>query len=200
MARGGPGFVRIGAVLTGFALVAACTPDTVPPATPTPAPPSTVSATLSAPPTESDIERQRRLDFEAAEAIYRSNVQEQQRQAQLGIAKSTPVLRQTSEGEYLDFALQGLRDIKESGWHTAGSLKIVGIARGGWQPERLQLTSCEDGSGIQFLDKSGDDVTPANLTRTFIQDLTLVPNGSSWKLSDIRSVQVKSFDGAPCAP
>ena len=199
MALGVPGFVRFGAAIAGCALVAACTPEAGPTTTRTPAPQPTASARPSATQTETEIERQRRLDFEAAERAYRNNVAEQQRLANLGVAKSTPILRRTSEGEYLKFVLQGLQDVENSGWRTSGSLKIVGVARGGWQAKRLHLISCEDGSAVRFLDKSGKDVTPPDLKRTFIQDLTAVREGSAWKLSDIRSRPVESFSGAPCA-
>ena len=73
MALGVPGFVRIGAVIAGCALVAACTPEPGPTTTPTPAPPTTASPTPSATPTETEIERQQRLDFEAAEKAYRGD-------------------------------------------------------------------------------------------------------------------------------
>ncbi len=76
MALGVPGFVRIGAAVAGCALVAACTPQPGPTVTPTPAPPVTASATPSASPTETEIERQQRLDFEAAEKAYRASIAE----------------------------------------------------------------------------------------------------------------------------
>ena len=72
MALGVPGFVRVGAAVAGCALVAACTPQPGPTGTPTPAPPVTASARPSASPTETEIERQQRLDYEAAEKAYRA--------------------------------------------------------------------------------------------------------------------------------
>jgi hypothetical protein len=139
-----------------------------------------------------------RLDFEAAEKAYRANVSEQDRQAQLGIAVATPVLRQTSTAEYLKFSLLGLRDMEKSGLHAVGKVKIVGIARGGWKDERLTLIACEDGSGIKLIDQSGKDVTP-KATRTFLQRYTVVRVGKLWKLSDLESKRVESFEGAACA-
>ena len=73
MALGVPGFVRIGATIAGCALVAACTPD------PRRRPrrrqrrPATPSPTPSATPTETEIERQQRLDFEAAETCLQGD-------------------------------------------------------------------------------------------------------------------------------
>ena len=89
------GAVTLGAVATGCALLAACTPAPQPPAaTPTP-------SVTSASPTESAIERQMRLDYEAAEKAYRANIAEQDRQSQLGIAEATPALTSTASGLYL---------------------------------------------------------------------------------------------------
>ena len=197
MGLGVRGFMRIGAAIAGCALVAACTPDQPPTVTPTPTPTATPSPTPSATPTETDIERRMRLDFEAAEKTYRANVLEQDRQAKLGIAVSTPVLRQTSTGEYLKFSLSGLRDIEKSGWRAVGKVKIVGIARGGWKAKRLKLIACEDGSGIKLIDKSNRDVTP-KVSRMFIQNYTVVKIGSLWKLAELQSKRVRSFEGVSC--
>lgn len=197
MARGVPGFVRIGAALAGCALVAACTPDPAPPATPTPAPPSTTSATPSATPTETDIERQQRLDFEAAENAYRASISEQDRLARLGTATATPELKRTSADEYLKFALAGLEEFEDAGWRSQGDSTIVGVSRRGWQGRRIGLTACEDGSSIKIRDKSGRDVTP-DVGRKFVQDLTVSRFGDLWKVSDIKSKPVNDFKGAPC--
>ena len=70
MALGGRGFVSVGAVVACCALAAACTSE--PPPVITPAPTSAATT-----PTESQIERQMRLDYEAAEAAYRANRAEQ---------------------------------------------------------------------------------------------------------------------------
>src|SRR3712207_1172454 len=113
MALGVQRFVRIGAAIAGCALVAACTPDPGPTSMPSPVPSATVSATPSATPTETEIERQQRLDFQAAEKAYRDSIAEQQRLAELGVAKLTPALRQSAEGKYLRFALQNLQDVEE---------------------------------------------------------------------------------------
>ena len=198
MGLGVRGFMRIGAAIAGCALVAACTPNQPPAVTPTPTPAATPSPTPSATPTETDIERRMRLDFEAAERAYRTSRSEQDRLARLGSAAATPTLRRTSTGEYLEFALSSLQRIKNSGWRTVGGVKIVGIARGGWQSNRLHLTSCEDGSSIRFIDESNKDVTPDNPVRTFIQEFTIIKVDGDWKVSELRSKRVESFDGAPC--
>ena len=111
MALGVPGFVRVGAAIAGCALVAACTPEPGPTVTPTAVPP-TASATPSASPTETEIERQQRLDFEAAEAAYRASIAEQDRLAQTAASPSQRWnFERTSTGEYLKFALLGLERV-----------------------------------------------------------------------------------------
>ena len=72
MALGGRGFVSVGAVVACCALAAACTSE--PPPVITPAPTSAATT-----PPESQIERQMRLDYEAAETAYRANIAEQDR-------------------------------------------------------------------------------------------------------------------------
>ena len=59
--------MSVGAVVTCCALATACSPDQAPANTPTP----TLVATT---PAESQIERQMRLDYEAAEEAYRANM------------------------------------------------------------------------------------------------------------------------------
>jgi hypothetical protein len=180
-------------------MVAACTPEPPPVVTPTPSPPTSSSPAASPTPTESAIERRMRLDYEAAERAYRANMAEQDRQSQLGIAKRTKILEITSTGAYLEVALLALEDIKDSGWRAQGTSNIVGVAQGGWQERRLHLIACEDGSAIRFIDKSGRDVTPKNLRRKYVQRLTVINTAKRWKLSDLESKSVKSFQGTPCA-
>ena len=66
------GLVTVGAAVACCALTAACTSE--------PAPGATSSPTSQAvTPSESQIERQMRLDYEAAEKAYRANMAEQDR-------------------------------------------------------------------------------------------------------------------------
>ena len=81
------GFVSVGAVVASCALAAACT--SVPASTSTPS--LTPAAT---PPTESQIERQMRLDYEAAEAAYRANRAEQARLYRAGGTTAESWLRE----------------------------------------------------------------------------------------------------------
>jgi hypothetical protein len=151
----------------------------------------------AATPTESQIERQMRLDYEAAEAAYRSAVAEHDRQAQLGIA-SAAELKQAATGVYLDFSLRSLRRSRDAGWRASGKTKILHVVASGWQERTIRLIACEDSSGVRFTDERGNDVTP-RVRRTYVQDLTASKVGTDWKVADISSNVVKSFVGQPCA-
>ncbi len=90
------GLVSVGAAVACCALTAACTSEPAPGATPSPTPVSTT-------PTESQIERQMRLDYEAAEKAYRaSTCGAGSALGELGeCAKATPALKATATGAYL---------------------------------------------------------------------------------------------------
>ena len=185
--------MSVGAVVTCCALATACTPE--PTSTSTPAP--TLAATT---PTESQIERQMRLDYEAAEKAYRASTLEQDRMYRAGGAiKASPALKATATGSYLKITLQSLREVHKSGWHAKGKTEIVGIVRdGGWRQGRVGLTSCEDNSAVRFFDRTGEDVTP-NVERRYVQKLTVVRVTERWKVSTADSTRVHSFEGQPCA-
>ena len=125
------GFVRIGAAMAGCVLVAACTPEPAPTVTPTPTPASVT-------PTETDIERQQRLDYEAAEKAYRGATwRSSDRQAQQGIAKKTDALvsEAVATDEYLavcrSTVLESIREARLGA--QMAQRTIVGYrARVGW--------------------------------------------------------------------
>jgi hypothetical protein len=186
------GFVTVGAAVACCALTAACTSG--------PAPSNASSASPAATtPTESQIEREMRLDYEAAEKAYRHNMTEQDRQSRLGVAVKTEDLKSTASGNYLLFVLQVLRDIRDSGWRARGSTTIRGIARDGWQKDQVRLSACEDNSSVTFVDKKGRDVTPKNVVRIYVQDLTVNRLGGRWKVTDVQSRPVDNFEDASCA-
>jgi hypothetical protein len=185
------GFVSVGAAVACCALAAACTPEPAPISTASPTPAVTT-------PTESQIERQMRLDYEAAEKAYRDNMAEQDRQSQLGIAVKTNELTSTATGSYLRFVLEVLGDIRDSGWRAKGATNIRGVASGGWRKDEVQLTACEDNTAVKFLDEKGRDVTP-NTVRTYVQNLTVNRVKGHWKVSEVVSRPVKSYEGVSCA-
>jgi hypothetical protein len=188
----GRGFVSVGAVAACCALASACSPDQAPASTPSP---TLVTTT----PAESQIERQMRLDYEAAEEAYRASTAEQDRLYQAGGAtKASAALKSTTTGAYLRITLKSLREVHESGWHSKGSTKIISVARsGGWREGRVGLTSCEDNNAIRFFDRKGDDVTPG-VERRYLQELTVVKVTERWKVSTANSTRVSSFEGQPC--
>jgi hypothetical protein len=185
--------MSVGAAVACCALAAACTSEPAPSSTPSPSPATTT-------PTESQIERQIRLDYEAAETAYRASTSEQDRLYRAGgTTKATPALQATTTGSYLRITLQSLRDVHKSGWHAKGSTEIVGVSRdGGWKPARVGVTSCEDNSSLRFFDRTGADITP-KVERRYVQRLTVVKITGRWKVSTANSTRVSSFEGQPCA-
>ena len=177
MALRGRGFVSVGAVVACCALAAACSPDQSPASTPSP---TLVTTT----PAESQIERQMRLDYEAAEEAYRANMAEQDRLYKAGGAvEATPLLDATATGSYLRISLKSLQDVREAGWRATAGTNIVGVVRdGGWKSGQVGLTSCEDNEIVRFVNKSGKDVTPDGLAR-YVQALTVVRESGRWKVS-----------------
>jgi hypothetical protein len=190
---GGRAFVSVSAVVACCALAAACSPEQPPASTPAPNPTATT-------PIESQIERQMRLDYEAAEKAYRANMAEQDRLYKAGgVVKATHVLEATSTGIYLRVTLQSLRDLHKSGWRATADTKIVGVVRnGGWKDGRVGLTSCEDNEVVRFVDQSGKDVTPDGLA-LYVQALTVIRRSGRWKVSMATTKKVNTFEGQPCA-
>jgi hypothetical protein len=185
--------VSVGAVVACCALAAGCTQEPVQTGSPSATPAATT-------PTESQIERQMRLDYEAAEEAYRTNMAEQDRLYKAGGAlKATPVLKATATGSYLRISLESLRDVHDAGWKATAGTKILGVVRdGGWKGDRVGLTSCEDNEIVRFMDKSGKDVTPDG-PALYVQALTIVKASGSWKVSAAMTTKVKTFEDQPCA-
>jgi hypothetical protein len=183
--------MSVGAAVACCALAAACTSE--------PASSSTPSLSPAATPTESQIERQIRLDYEAAEEAYRVNMAEQDQLYQAGgSGKTTPELKATATGSYLRITLDSLREVRRLGWHAIGATKIVGVVRDqGWTRGRVGLTSCENNETVRFVDESGRDVTPKGRA-LYVQALTVVKESGRWKVSTALTTKVKTFEGQPC--
>ena len=184
--------MSVGAAVACCALAAACTSEPVPSSAPSPIRAATT-------PTETQIERQMRLDYQAAEKAYRANIVEQDRLARAGgVRRATPGLKSTAESEYLSATIASLAYIKRKGWHGTGSTTILGVEHIGWQEKRVRIMSCEDGSGLRLFDESGKDVTPKGDSQ-FVQSLSVVQRDDRWKVSTFDSKSVKVFEGEPCA-
>jgi hypothetical protein len=191
VALSGRGFVSVGAVIACCAL-AACTHEPTP--TSPPSPPRAATT-----PAESKIERQMRLDYEAAEEAYRANRAEQARLYQAGgTTEATSAMKATATASYLRITLEALRRIKNAGWHATGTTEIVGVvANGGWKDNEVGLTSCEDSSVVRLFDRSGKEVTPST-NRRYVQVLKVVERGGRWKVSKAVTTKVNSFQGQLC--
>ncbi len=98
--------MSVGAVVACCALAVACSPNQAPASTPSLTPVATT-------PAESQIERQMRLDYEAAEEAYRANIAEQDRLYQAGgAAKATSAdSKRPRQASYLGITLRSLRRI-----------------------------------------------------------------------------------------
>ena len=141
------GFVMFGTTMAVGALLGACTPEP-PPTGPTPASTPTPSATM---PTESPVEREQRLDFEAAEKAYRANVAEQDRLYRKGGAsKATSALKATATGEYLRFTVEDLRAIKRARKRVIGEAQPVTVDRTAWKVDSVILTVLASGAVSQL--------------------------------------------------
>jgi hypothetical protein len=188
-----------GVVLVAGLLAAGCTPEPGP--TPSATPPPSVSSPSPRPtPTENAQERQQRLDFEAAEKAYLTADAEVNRLGQMGGAsKATKILLATTDGQYLDVQVEDLKTLKENGWRTDRPLRTSVTANGGWSPEEIGLTACEDASKVKLLDSDGKEVAK-DRDRRFVQRLTAVRRDGTWKISGIESKVVRNFSGeAACA-
>jgi hypothetical protein len=184
MALGVPRFVRIGAAIAGFALVAACTPDPEPTTTSTPASPSTASSTPSATPTETEIERQQRMDWEAAEAAYRAAVAETERLARSGgTKKASSDLKAVATGDYLEPHSQS-SDVRRAAWRLDGFISVVGSPLRRWTPDGLALLPAKtidlEGTRSPRAEMLLPRTSPITSRRC-----TVVKISNLWKVSDV---------------
>jgi len=191
------GFVTTGAAIAACMLIAACTPET-PPVVNTPAPTAS-TPTANPTPTESEIERQMRLDYEAAESAYRGAVAEGERLSQQGGSKTaSPKLKTVATGDYLTLQVKALRLLRSRGWHLVGNARILAVQPvGGWEATELKLRACEDNSPWKLMDKRGRDVTPDEKA-DYIQQLTLTKSKGKWKVADVSTRRVQSVERADC--
>lgn len=189
MKLGAPALRQLGAAIVVSALVAACTPDVVPPpSSPTPTPSPT-----SASPTENALEREQRLAFEGAEKAYRLNMTEQNRVLAAGGAKQPPkLIRDTAAGAYLENVIRTMRLAHTEKWRIDNPTKVVAVTAQTYGSDSVTLVGCEDNRSVHILYGNGRKVTPAG-SRLYLQSLTVRKYGSSWKVADVESREVKSF-------
>ncbi|GAA3690033.1 hypothetical protein GCM10022204_01110 [Microlunatus aurantiacus] len=134
------------------------------------------------------------MDFEAAEKAYLTAFTETDRIAiSGGASKATRPLIENTMGAYLDLQMEGLRALKEEGWRSSRAGVVAVTASGGWTDRELTFTACEDTSAVKLLDSSGREVQK-NRPRKFLQELTATRADGRWKISDVDSRVVKTFD------
>jgi hypothetical protein len=142
------------------------------------------------------IERRMEADFAAAERAYRLSITEQGRLYSVGGAKSTPEsLKAVASGPYLRLITRSLRTLKRNEWRAVGKSRVVSVSRGAWSPDKLALEACEDASKVRIVAVDGEDVTPDGY-RFFVHSVTAERIEQDWKIVDIETTRVASFDTA----
>ena len=142
-----------------------------------------------------------RLDQEAAENAYRTAAKEVGRLAMAGGAtKPTKILLATTAGDYLEVQIGGLKYLKKHGLRADRPVRSTVVANGGWTPTQIGLTACEDASQVRLLKKNGKADKNDRPARG-VQTLTATKVAGGWKITDVDTKFVKSFDGEPgCQP
>lgn len=164
--------------------------------TPTPVPPTTV--TTAATPSETDLQREMRLDGEAAVRTYRSAIAVTDRLYSGGGVTTAPSeLTAVATGRYLDVTMSGLKLLKRNGWHTSKPATVLGAYAQGWSQGKMTVKACEDVTKVRVLDAAGRDRTPKG-DRRYVQSYTVIRAKGVWRVSDLESQQVKSFDTYGC--
>lgn len=172
---------RILATLILAGLVAAgCTPAAL-----TPSPPS-----VSQTPTETAVERQQRVDYEAAEKSYRAFRAEYNRVLRAGGAKvPTAVMKANASNGYL----KEVQDVAEAyqglGDHQEGQEAIVFVKRTGHSKSSLVLLTCEDTRKVAVIDKKGRKVGTGELRQL---SLEMRLTSGKWKIWSGRGNKVAS--------
>lgn len=175
---------QLGAALALCSLAAACTQPPKPQEpTPTPVPASTS-------PSETQLERQTRLNFEAAEKAYKGFRGEYNRLILTGGAdKPTSKMRETAAGPYLAAMTEFLAVRKKEGWRSSAPIKVVSIIDGSYSPAELVLNVCEDGSKSELLNKAGMKIRTGSIEKLTIY---VRPVNGVWKIWDGQNEAVKS--------
>ena len=179
---------QLGAVLAMCSLAVACSSPA--PAAPvaSSAPPS--SARPSSSPTETQIERQRRLDFEAAEKSYRAFHAEYTRLTLVGGASAaTDAMKDHAAGPYLKSMTSFLETRKRKGWGASGEVRIVYVRADAYGAAKLSLNVCEDGSHVQLLNKAGKPFRRGSIGR---MTLSFRSVEGQWKVWSARQTLVAS--------
>ena len=163
------GFVTTGAAIAACMLIAACTPEP-PPVVNTPTPTAS-TPTASPTPTESEIERQMRLDYEAAESGLPGEPWQRANDSagMEGSRTATPELQAVATGDYLTLQVKALRIAarRADGISMGQCTDSRRTARRGLEGDRTHAPMpCEDNSTWKIIDKrwSRRDAQESSLT------------------------------------
>ena len=153
------------------ALGVGCTPDPDPEPTPSSSPTAASPSVTPIPtPPETDLEREQRLDYEAAEKVYRQFRAEYRRVLRAGGAKqATKVMKETAGNGYLKETEAVVKAYKNFGDHQEGREKLVYVRYTGWKSENVTLDVCEDDRSVKALDKDGKSIGPGEFRAVTIQ-------------------------------
>lgn len=161
MTVGKAGRILAALILAGL-LASGCTPAAP---TPPPTPPS-----VSQTPTETAIERQQRLDYEAAEKSYRAFRAEYGRVLRAGGAKkATSKMKALAGGDYLKQFVEVIQAYHGFGYHDEGEEKNSQVSYGGYSKNSVILNVCEDDRAVKALDKAGKSLGPGELRRSRLE-------------------------------
>lgn len=163
----------LAALIVAGLVATGCTPA------PTPSPSVSVTPSVSQTPTESTIERQQRLDYEAAEKSYRTFRAEYNRVLREGGAKEpSELMRETAGGSYLAEFTKAIEAYNGLGSYDSGTEKIIYVRGIGHSPEAVRLQVCEDSRAIQTFDKKGRSQGSGDILEITIE----VRNDGRWKV------------------
>lgn len=180
-------FGHLGAVAAMSALAAACTSPTPAPA---PAEPTQSSPAASSIPPETKLERQTRLDFEAAEKAYRSfRVEYDLAASRGGLSKPTRKMSENAAGPYLKVMTGFLAQTKAKHKRQRGVVRIAYVRRGAMGTSVANLSTCEDGSRVRNVDKHGR-VLSGGISVEY--ELTVRKVHNEWKVWDGNDHEVQS--------
>ena len=189
------GLVSLERRSTCCALTAACTSEPAPDATSSPTPVSTT-------PTESQIERQIRLDYEAAEQAYRANMAEQDRLVRGWWSDESNSCTQSN----CDWLLpenhcpsRSMKSARRAGTRRNYQDRSASFMISGWKTGRVRLISCEDNSRLGFVDDRAR-TSPQKAARATSRLLTVVQSSAVvGRFLRLLQRRLETFEGQPCA-
>lgn len=177
------------AAVLGLTLWTGCTP-TEPGPTSSPSAPVTTAAPSSTP-TESEAERDMRLDFEAAEKSYRTFFEEFHRILRAGGAKNaTAKFKSVAGGPTAKRGKEIIQGYRKNRSREVGRFKVLSVEPNLYKTESVTLTTCEDARKVYNVDSKGKRVTGEGELRRLEVSVMHVKN--DWKVWKMEATTVKT--------